>query len=50
MADVGLLCRRAKFSVGELRERKQNTGNFRGSLIENFILNELLVKGFEPYY
>ncbi len=50
MSDVGLLFRRVKLSMKALMEKSQNTRNFRGSLIENFVLNELLVKGFQPYY
>lgn len=50
LADVGLLSRRGNFSMTALVEKSSHTGNFRGSLIENYVLNELLVKGFDPYY
>lgn len=49
-ADVGLLCRHAGFSALSLRAMDESSGGFRGSLTENFVLNELLCLGLKPRF
>lgn len=50
IADTGLLCRSANFTMRSLLEKKPSSGGFRGSLTENFVLNELLAHGYSPYF
>lgn len=50
LCDVGLLCRRANFNMRSLVEKSAETGGFRGSLIENYVLNELLSLRYAPYF
>ena len=48
--DTGLLCRKANFSLRSILERSPSTGGFRGSLTENYLLNELLALDYAPYF
>lgn len=50
MSDIGLLSRRANFAYASLLDAKEQSGNFRGSLTENYVLNELINQGRKPYF
>lgn len=50
MCDTGLLCRLANFNIKSLLNENDLNGGFRGSLTENYVLNELLKNKFKPYY
>lgn len=49
-ADTGLLCRASYFTLKALLDGKAVSGGFRGSLTENFVLNELKTLGYKPYF
>lgn len=50
MSDTGLLSRRANFAYASLLDSKEQSGNFRGSLTENYVLNELINQNRKPYF
>jgi len=50
LCDVGLLSRMANFSLKSLLEEDESTGEFRGSLTENYINNELISLGYDTYF
>lgn len=40
----------ASFTYTSLSEGNEQSGNFRGALTENYVLNELLKKNRKPYF
>lgn len=50
MSDTSLLSRRANFAYTSLLETSEQTGNFRGALTENYVLNELINQNHKPYF
>ena len=50
LADVGLLSRKANFTLRSLVEKSEETGGFRGSLTENYVNNELINRSYKTYF
>jgi len=50
MSDTGLLARRANFTYASLIKAEDRSGNFPGSLTENYVLNELINQNRTPFY
>lgn len=48
--DTGLLCRKANFTMKSLLDQAMNSGGFRGSITENYVLSELLNLGYHPFF
>ena len=50
MADVGLLRRKSGLSHKTILEESELYNSFKGTLTENYVLNELLSQGRHPYF
>lgn len=50
MADIGLLRRKSGLSFKSILEGNELYAKFKGSLTENFVMNELIPMNYHPYY
>lgn len=50
MSDVGLLCRRLGISYKNIVGRENALSSFKGAIVENYVLNELLSLSKQPYF
>lgn len=50
MSDVGLFVNKARYPLYQIELSKQSTMISMGPLTENYVANELSVKGYELYY
>lgn len=50
LSDIGILSRISRISYESIFIHGEISGNFRGALTENFILNELISQNFSPHY
>ncbi|MBR5348504.1 MAG: ATP-binding protein [Lachnospiraceae bacterium] len=50
MSDIGLLRMRSGVSAKTILEESEQYKRFKGAFAENYVLNELLTLGKEPYY
>ncbi len=50
MCDIGLLRKKAQVSAKTVLEGSELYRAFKGAFTENYVLNELLVQGFKPYF
>lgn len=50
MSDVGLLRRKSNVSYRTILQGDDNYIRFKGALTENYVMNELIVMGYTPYF
>jgi len=50
MMDTGLLCSKFGISASAVINGSQCFNSFKGALAENYIMQSLIVNGFDPYY
>ena len=50
MADQGLLCRRLGLGYKDFLDDNDSLKTFRGAVVENYVLNELIRLGKNPYF
>lgn len=50
MSDIGLLGRQLGIGYQELLCIEESMGTFKGAIVENYVLNELVVLGKNPYF
>jgi hypothetical protein len=50
MADVGLLRRKAQVSYHTILNNDDQYIRFKGAMAENYVMNELICQGFQPYF
>lgn len=50
MSDIGLLGRRLGLSYNDFQNMDDVVGTFKGAIVENYVLNELLALEKEPYF
>lgn len=50
MSDVGLLRRKANVFHKTILMGDENYIRFKGALAENFVMNELLIRGIAPFF
>ena len=50
MADQGLLCRRLGLGYKDFLDENDSLKTFKGAVVENYVLNELIRQGKSPYF
>ena len=50
MADQGLLCRRLGLGYKDFLDENDSLKTFKGAVVENYVLNELIRQGKNPYF
>lgn len=50
MADCGLLCRRLGLCYNDFLDGQGNLKSFKGAVVENYVMNELVSSGKKPYF
>ena len=50
MSDIGLLCRRLRLSHESIVNGNDSLKTYKGAIVENYVLNELLYLEKEPYF
>lgn len=50
MSDVGLLCSQLGIGYNDIMNIEEHMGTFKGAIVENYVLNELISSGLEPYF
>ena len=50
MADIGLLREQSGLSFRTILENNELYTRFKGAFAENYVMNELIVQGFQPYF
>ncbi|MBR0129324.1 MAG: DUF4143 domain-containing protein, partial [Neisseriaceae bacterium] len=50
MADIGLLCRTLGLSYQDILYDNTNLKTFKGAIVENYVLNELIQLNKKPYF
>ena len=50
MADCGLLCRRLGLGYQDFLEEPENLKTFKGAVVENYVMNELVCYGKQPFF
>ena len=50
MADCGLLCRRLGLGYNDFFEETGTIKTYKGAVIENYVMNELICSGKSPYF
>lgn len=50
MSDIGLLRVRSKVSYRTILDNSESFRRFKGSFVENYVLNELIIMGKDPFY
>lgn len=50
MCDIGLLRVMSKVDAGTITEEKPSYIRFKGAFTENYVMNELISEGTEPYF
>lgn len=50
MSDVGLLRKKSNVSYRTILQGDDNYIRFKGALTENYVMNELIVQGYTPYF
>lgn len=50
LSDIGLLRKRSGLSYRTVLENNELFSRFKGAFAENYVMNELIVQGYQPYF